>query len=148
MLYPFCNKYHITRFLLCNLAQLFERSEKPCRLHSSISKYTDTDKNVSILSVSFVALRYASTFTSFRQTTSAFWTFLKGLFGRPSKICNIALAITLSKSTWRQLLKKVFLWKHWEMYYFHFPPPLSEQKRIVAKIADLFKLINSIQNNL
>ena len=27
-------------------------------------------------------------------------------------------------------------------------PPLSEQKRIVAKIADLFKLINSIQNNL
>ena len=32
--------------------------------------------------------------------------------------------------------------------YFHSPPPLSEQKRIVAKIADLFKLINSIQNNL
>ena len=27
-------------------------------------------------------------------------------------------------------------------------PPLSEQKRIVAKIADLFKLINSIQNTL
>lgn len=31
---------------------------------------------------------------------------------------------------------------------FPLPPPLSEQKRIVAKIADLFKLINSIQNNL
>ena len=61
-------------------------------------RHTDTDKSASLLSVSFVALRYASTFTSFRQTTSVFWTFLKGFFGRPSKICNIALAITLSKS--------------------------------------------------
>ena len=48
-------------------------------------RHTDTDKSASILSVSFVALRYASTFTSFRQTTYVFWTFLKGLCGRPSK---------------------------------------------------------------
>ena len=48
-------------------------------------RHTDTDKSASLLSVSFVALRYASTFTSFRQTTYVFWTFLKGLCGRPSK---------------------------------------------------------------